>query len=70
MTSNFIHFFFKGGPHNNNIAGVAVALKHAHLPEFKQYAQQVINNAKALAKFLQGKGKLLYVTKYEFVSYL
>lgn len=46
----------QGGPHNNNIAGVAVALKQAMTPEFKEYSQQVIRNAQALASYLQSKG--------------
>ncbi|XP_057311805.1 serine hydroxymethyltransferase, mitochondrial-like [Hydractinia symbiolongicarpus] len=45
----------QGGPHNNNIAGVAVALKQAMLPEFKEYAVQIIKNAKALSTALQTK---------------
>ncbi len=31
----------QGGPHNNNIAGIAVAMKLAATEEFKQYQQQV-----------------------------
>jgi glycine hydroxymethyltransferase len=42
----------QGGPHNNTIAGIAVALKQAAQPEFQAYAQQVINNARALAAAL------------------
>ncbi|CAB4378331.1 serine hydroxymethyltransferase [Rhizophagus irregularis] len=42
----------QGGPHNNTIAAVAVALKHAASPEFKQYAKQVRANAKALGEAL------------------
>jgi glycine hydroxymethyltransferase len=45
-----------GGPHENNIAGVAVALAEAAKPEFKKYAKQVIKNAKVLAKELQKLG--------------
>ena len=45
-----------GGPHENNIAGVAVALQEAMKPEFKKYAKQVIKNAKVLAKELQKLG--------------
>lgn len=41
-----------GGPHMNNIAGIAVALKEATTEEFKQYAHQTIMNAKQLAKIL------------------
>lgn len=46
----------QGGPHNNNIAGVAVTLKQAMSEEFKQYSIQVIKNAQHLAKCLQDKG--------------
>jgi glycine hydroxymethyltransferase len=45
-----------GGPHENNIAGVAVALAEAMKPEFKKYTKQVIKNAKVLAKELQKLG--------------
>ncbi|KAG9304989.1 hypothetical protein G9A89_007392 [Geosiphon pyriformis] len=46
----------QGGPHNNTIAGIAVALKQAALPEFRQYAKQVRANAVALADALIGYG--------------
>lgn len=42
----------QGGPHEHAIAGKAIAFKEALQPEFKQYAQQVINNAKHLANEL------------------
>ncbi|MCX6755306.1 MAG: serine hydroxymethyltransferase [Candidatus Nomurabacteria bacterium] len=45
-----------GGPHENNIAGVAIALKEADTPAFKKYAKQVIKNAQTLAKELQRLG--------------
>jgi len=45
-----------GGPHENNIAGVAVALKEAMAPAFKKYAKQVVKNAKTLASELQKLG--------------
>ena len=43
----------QGGPHNETIAGIAIALEKARTPEFKKYAEQVIKNAKALALKLQ-----------------
>jgi glycine hydroxymethyltransferase len=46
----------QGGPHNNNIAGIAIALADALNPEYTEYCQQVIKNAKSLAKALQTKG--------------
>ncbi len=45
-----------GGPHNNQIAAVAIALKEAAQPSFKKYASQVIKNAIALASHLQDLG--------------
>lgn len=45
-----------GGPHENNIAGVAVALGEAMTPAFKQYAKQVVKNAKTLSSELQKLG--------------
>lgn len=45
-----------GGPHENNIAAVAVCLAEAMKPEFKKYAKQVIKNAKVLARELQKYG--------------
>ncbi len=46
----------QGGPHINQIAGVAVALKEANTDEFKKYAEQVVNNAKTLADTLTSLG--------------
>jgi len=39
----------QGGPHNHTITGLAVALKQAATPEFKQYQEQVIKNSAAMA---------------------
>lgn len=46
----------QGGPHLNQIAAVAVALKEAASPEFKKYTQQVLKNADTLAKELKKLG--------------
>lgn len=46
----------QGGPHINQIAAVAVALKEASESSFKTYAKQVIKNAQTLAKELQKRG--------------
>ena len=46
----------QGGPHMNQIAGVAVALKEAKSPAFKTYTKQIIKNAKTLAKELKKLG--------------
>lgn len=45
-----------GGPHENTIAAVAVAMREANTPAFKSYAKQVIKNAQALANELQKLG--------------
>lgn len=39
---------FQGGPHMNNIAGLAVALGEVLKPSFQKYAKQIIKNAKVL----------------------
>ncbi|MFH1534162.1 MAG: serine hydroxymethyltransferase [Nitrospirota bacterium] len=43
----------QGGPHENTIAGKAIAFKEAMQPEFKQYAEQVKKNAHHLAEELK-----------------
>jgi len=49
----------QGGPHENTIAAVAVALKEAQSPEFKAYSKQVRANAHALAEALKAKKYVL-----------
>eukprot|EP00118_Oscarella_pearsei_P009210 m.51562 g.51562 ORF g.51562 m.51562 type:complete len:491 (+) comp34158_c0_seq4:72-1544(+) len=49
----------QGGPHNHCIAGVAVALRQAATPMFKEYQQQILTNAKAMAKCLTDLGYTL-----------
>ncbi|MBN2509115.1 MAG: serine hydroxymethyltransferase [Spirochaetales bacterium] len=46
----------QGGPHNHTTAAIAVALKEALTPAFKEYAAQIVKNAKALAAQLIDKG--------------
>lgn len=46
----------QGGPHENAIAGVAVALAEAMTPKFKTYAAQVVKNAATLAEELKTLG--------------
>ncbi len=46
----------QGGPHMHVIAAKAVAFREASQPEFKQYANQIIKNAKALAAAMQENG--------------
>jgi glycine hydroxymethyltransferase len=46
----------QGGPHVNQIAAVAVALKEANTPAFKKYAKQVVKNADVLGKELTKLG--------------
>ncbi|XP_015265959.1 PREDICTED: serine hydroxymethyltransferase, mitochondrial [Gekko japonicus] len=49
----------QGGPHNHAIAAVAVALKQASSPMFREYCQQVLKNAKAMAEALLQRGYTL-----------
>ncbi|MDP3901067.1 MAG: serine hydroxymethyltransferase [bacterium] len=51
----------QGGPHDNQTAAIAVALKEAATPAFTRYGVQIVKNAKALAAALNGMG-------YELVS--
>ncbi len=46
----------QGGPHDHINAAKAVAFGEALKPSFQKYSAQVIANARALAKELQGKG--------------
>lgn len=46
----------QGGPHNHTTAAVAVALKEAAEPSFRDYAAQVVSNSKALAERLLEHG--------------
>jgi glycine hydroxymethyltransferase len=46
----------QGGPLEHVIAGKAVALAEAATPDFKKYAQQILDNAKALSKGLTEQG--------------
>lgn len=52
----------QGGPHNHTIAALATALKQASTPEFKQYQEQVLKNAKVLEQEFNSKG-------YQLVSH-
>jgi len=45
----------QGGPHMNAVAAIAVTLQKAGTEEFKDYAKQVLINAKILAKSLMDK---------------
>lgn len=46
----------QGGPHMHTIAAKAVAFGEALQPEFKNYAEQIVKNAKKLAEELQKRG--------------
>ncbi len=46
----------QGGPHMNTIAAIAVALGEAESDAFKDYAQQVIKNAKVMAQEFTDRG--------------
>ena len=42
----------QGGPHDHTTAGIAVCLQEAMQPAFKEYAHQVVRNARALSAAL------------------
>lgn len=46
----------QGGPLQHNIAGKAVGFAEALKPEFREYIEQVVANAKALGRALQEQG--------------
>ena len=46
----------QGGPHMHTIAAKTVAFGEALHPEFKDYAEQIVKNAKRLAEELQKRG--------------
>ncbi len=46
----------QGGPHEHAIASFAVSFGEALKPEFKEYAKQIVSNAKALAESLIESG--------------
>src|ERR671935_5359 len=46
----------QGGPHNHTTAAIAVALQEAATQEFRSYAHQIVDNAKALADGLLEHG--------------
>lgn len=49
----------QGGPHNQTIGGLAVALHEASQPEFKEYSKRVLDNSRALADSLMKRGHKL-----------
>ncbi|XP_053691900.1 serine hydroxymethyltransferase isoform X1 [Sabethes cyaneus] len=46
----------QGGPHNHAIAGIATCMLQATTPEFREYQEQIIRNARALCNGLLEKG--------------
>ena len=46
----------QGGPHMHQVAAIAVCLKEASTPAFKNYAKQIVKNARALAEELKKHG--------------
>ncbi|XP_069703635.1 serine hydroxymethyltransferase, mitochondrial-like isoform X1 [Periplaneta americana] len=57
--NNSVFPSLQGGPHNHAIGSVAVALKQARSPSFREYQLQVLRNAKALAAALVERGYTL-----------
>jgi glycine hydroxymethyltransferase len=46
----------QGGPHNHTTAGIAVALHEAAHPAFRDYASNIVRNARAVARELVERG--------------
>lgn len=46
----------QGGPHLNVIAAIGICLEEVLMPDFKKYAEQVVENAKTLADELKKSG--------------
>jgi glycine hydroxymethyltransferase len=46
----------QGGPHMNNVAGAAITFKKAAEPAFREYAGQIMKNARVLADALMSRG--------------
>ncbi|MFH0979834.1 MAG: serine hydroxymethyltransferase, partial [Candidatus Roizmanbacteria bacterium] len=46
----------QGGPHDNQTAGIAIALYEAVQPSFKKYADQIVKNSQVLAETLMKGG--------------
>lgn len=46
----------QGGPHNHTISALSVALKQAMTPEFKEYQNRIVENAKVFAQALLDRG--------------
>ncbi|PID32042.1 serine hydroxymethyltransferase [Candidatus Saccharibacteria bacterium] len=46
----------QGGPHNHQTAAIAVALREASQPAFREYAAQIVKNSRRLAQALMDKG--------------
>ena len=57
---NFAVFpMMQGGPHNHQIAALAVQLKQVNTPQFVEYSKQVIANSRAMAAALKEAGEKL-----------
>ncbi len=48
-----------GGPHMNVVAGVAIALRKATTPEFREYASACLRNARAMSDVFSERGVAL-----------
>ena len=57
--NNAVFPSLQGGPHVHQIAGIATQLKEVMTQEFKDYANQVVKNSRALAAALTKRGHTL-----------
>ncbi len=49
----------QGGPHNHTITALAVALKQAQEPWFREYQEQVLRNAKVMEEEFRRRGYVM-----------
>ncbi|XP_064614014.1 serine hydroxymethyltransferase, mitochondrial-like [Liolophura sinensis] len=54
--NNAVFPSLQGGPHDHQVAAIAVALKQAQSPDFKEYQSQVLKNAHAMSEALVKRG--------------
>lgn len=58
----------QGGPHNNAIGAIGVALRDAMSEGFREYGQQVVKNSKALCDELIKRGYKVVTGKHNFAD--
>ena len=57
----------QGGPHNQSITALAVALRQANSPEFKTYIEQVIKILVSIVSICLCQLISMYIQMYDYV---